>query len=127
MTRREAKRLAKEANERERARRLALVQPLVNEMLTPTQIARRVDLSRSQVAHLVRHYCERPEGYCNRNGKIGVNNSICLDEADPSGLTEEQLDMARRVGITPGRFAWMVACPRITEVVNNRRKVTRYA
>lgn len=33
------------------------------------------------------------------------------EKADPSTLSPEQLDVARRVGITPERFAWLCSCP----------------
>ena len=33
------------------------------------------------------------------------------ETADPSRLSPDQLDIARRVGITPERFAWLCTCP----------------
>ena len=35
-----------------------------------------------------------------------------VEKGDPSTLTPEQLETARRTGITPERFAWLCACPR---------------
>lgn len=32
--------------------------------------------------------------------------------ADPSGLTPDHLDKARRWGIAPSRFAWLLKCPK---------------
>jgi hypothetical protein len=34
------------------------------------------------------------------------------ERLDPSNLTREQLDHASRVGITPGRYAWLLTCPK---------------
>lgn len=33
------------------------------------------------------------------------------ETADPATLSREQLEVAKRVGITPERFAWLCTCP----------------
>ena len=38
-----------------------------------------------------------------------------IEKGDPSTLTAEQLETARRTGITPERFAWLCAIPRNVE------------
>lgn len=35
-----------------------------------------------------------------------------MEKADPSNLTHEQLETARRTGIEPARFAWLLLCPK---------------
>ena len=35
-----------------------------------------------------------------------------MEKADPSNLTPEQLETARRTGIEPARFAWLLLCPK---------------
>ena len=34
------------------------------------------------------------------------------ERADPSTLTAEQRDHAARIGIEPGRYAWLLTCPK---------------
>lgn len=41
------------------------------------------------------------------------------DEIDPSSLTDEQLERANALGITPGRFAWLLSCPRTLSVYSH--------
>lgn len=40
-------------------------------------------------------------------------------EADPSNLTEEQIERANALGITLGRFAWLLSCPRTLSVYSH--------
>jgi hypothetical protein len=40
-------------------------------------------------------------------------------ETDPAGLTEEQIERANALGITPGRFAWLLSCPRTLSVYSH--------
>ena len=46
-----------------------------------------------------------------RRAKI-VGNEPKWQNADPSGLTPDQLDQAMRLGIKPSRYAWLLLCPR---------------
>jgi hypothetical protein len=89
------------------------VRPLVESGLLPTQIAEKVGINVDSVRHILRRYCQRPY--------LKVRNHACAsnarpawgsETADPSTLTPEQLDTARRVGITPERFAWLCAIPK---------------
>ena len=41
------------------------------------------------------------------------------DEVDPAQLTEEQVERANALGITPGRFAWLLSCPRTLSVYSH--------
>lgn len=50
-----------------------------------------------------RHGLNRRPGY--NGGEWG------RETADPSRLTPEQLAHARRVGIKPARYAWLLSCP----------------
>ena len=34
-----------------------------------------------------------------------------IEESDASGLTEQQREGAAKMGITPGRMAWLLSCP----------------
>ena len=34
------------------------------------------------------------------------------ERLDPSHLTEEQLEQARRLGVKPARYAWLLTCPK---------------
>ena len=89
------------------------IRPLVNSGLLPTQIAQKVGINVDSVRHILRRYLHRPY--------LKVRNHSCAsnarpawgsETADPSTLTEEQLETARRVGITPERFAWLCAIPK---------------
>lgn len=89
------------------------VRPLVESGLLPTQIAEKVGINVDSVRHILRRYLHRPY--------LKVRNHACAsnarpewgsETADPSTLSPEQLDLARRVGITPERFAWLCSCPK---------------
>lgn len=95
-----------------RKKRVALIQPMVNEGLKPIQISQKLGINAETVRHIIRRYCVRPEGYVNPR-LTGESLMDWQSEADPSILTEEQKAHAKRVGITEGRYAWMVLCPRI--------------
>jgi len=65
------------------------------------------------VRHILRRYCHRPylkvrKHACASNARPGWGS----ETADPAILTPEQLDTARRVGITPERFAWLCSIPK---------------
>lgn len=103
-----------------RKERIKLIQPLVTQGMKPKQIADKIGLNPEIVRHLIRRHCVRPEGYVNPN----LTGSCLMDSdsvGDPSILTEEQRERAKRVGITPERFAWMLGCPRDPHV--DRRNI----
>ena len=90
---------------------LAKIKPLIEKGLLPNAVAERTGVSVETVRHYARRYCHRP------NHKPQLSNRARADlwgseTADPSTLTAEQLDVARRVGITPERFAWLCAIPK---------------
>ena len=89
------------------------IKPLVEAGMLPTQIAQRVGINVDSVRHILRRYCHRPylkvrKHACASNARA----SWGTETADPAILTPEQLDTARRVGITPERFAWLCAIPK---------------
>ena len=103
----------------ERERRVALIQPLVTEGLKPAQISHRIGLNPDVVRHIIRRYCKRPDGYY----KYGRNENMMdwQSEVDPSHLTPEQREHAKRLNMTEGRYAWVMACPR--DIVGHRPNV----
>ena len=89
------------------------IKPLVEAGMLPTQIAQRVGINVDSVRHILRRYCHRPylkvrKHACASNARPGWGS----ETADPAILTPEQLDTARRVGITPERFAWLCSIPK---------------
>jgi transcriptional regulator with XRE-family HTH domain len=44
-----------------------------------------------------------------------------VETADPSRLSPDQLDTARRTGISPERFAWLCSCKRLGTRVGEHR------
>ena len=53
----------------------------------------------------------RPRGAKAAKHKM-VGNEPRWQNADPSGLTADQLDHALRMGIKPSRYAWLLTCPK---------------
>ena len=89
------------------------VKPLVEAGMLPTQIAKRVGINVDSVRHILRRYCHSPylkvrKHACASNARA----SWGTETADPAILTPEQLDTARRTGITPERFAWLCSIPK---------------
>jgi hypothetical protein len=89
------------------------INPLVKGGMLPTQIAREVGINVDSVRHILRRYCHRPylkvrKHACASNARPKWGS----ETADPAILTPEQLDTARRVGITPERFAWLCSIPK---------------
>ena len=89
------------------------IKPLVEGGMLPTQIAAKVGLNVDSVRHILRRYCHRPylkvrKTACASNARA----SWGTETADPAILTPEQLETARRVGITPERFAWLCSIPK---------------
>ena len=100
---------------RTRAERVAKIQALVDKKMMPSQIGRELGMTVSQVSNLVRRYCKRPADYYGRPKVVGISRSIALDElSDTSHLTPEQVEYANRLGISLGRYAWLMTCPRNT-------------
>lgn len=94
-----------------RNERLAIIQPMVTQGMKPSQIADAIGVNPEIIRHFIRRWCIRPEGYVKPNANAG-----CLmdwqSEADPSNLTDDQREHARRVGMTEGRYAWLMTCPK---------------
>lgn len=98
-------------HESERSKRIALIQPLLDKEMSMPAIAEATGLSLSAVSHTVRRYCKRPASWKpNPNLRKGSQSACHYEEVDPSFLTPEQRAQAKRVGITEGRFAWMLKC-----------------
>jgi hypothetical protein len=95
-----------------RKKRVALIQPLVDKGLKPQQISDEIGINAETIRHIIRRWCVRPEGYL----KPMANQEACLmdwdSECDPSNLTDEQRQHAKRVGMTEGRYAWLMTCPK---------------
>ena len=95
-----------------RKKRVALIQPLVNKGLKPQQISEEIGINAETIRHIIRRWCVRPEGYV----KPIKKNDMCVmdweSERDPSTLTNEQREHAKRVGMTEGRYAWLLTCPK---------------
>lgn len=95
-----------------RDEKVAKIQPLLDKGLLPTQISRELNLTLGVVNHIVRRWCKRPyiDKYGNQaDWKAKITG---LEEADTNGLTPEQIAHAQRVGISLGRYAWLLSCPR---------------
>ena len=93
-----------------REKRLAIIQPLVTQGMKPAQISDVIGLSPEIIRHIIRRWCVRPEGYIRH--KISDSLMDWQSECDPSVLTDEQREHARRVGVTEGRYAWLLSCPK---------------
>ena len=92
---------------------LARIKPLIEQGMMPTEVANRTGIRVDTIRHYARRYCKR--------AYLKVRNHACAsnarrqwgtETADPAILTHEQLDTARRVGITPERFAWLCSIPK---------------
>ena len=92
---------------------LARIKPLIEQGMMPTEVANRTGISADTIRHYARRYCKR--------AYLKVRKHACAsnarpqwgtETADPAILTPEQLDTARRVGITPERFAWLCSIPK---------------
>lgn len=96
---------------RVRKERLAIIQPMVTSGMKPAQIADATGINAETIRHFIRRWCVRPEGYVRPSQNIG-----CLmdwdSECDTSALTDEQREHAKRVGMTEGRYAWLLTCPK---------------
>lgn len=91
-----------------RTERLAQVKALLAQGQPQIVIAGKVGMAQSNLC-----------GYLKRHGlrtwtpRKGSNDSGWgRERLDPPSLTQDQLDQARRLGITPGRYAWLLTCPR---------------
>lgn len=96
----------------DREAKIAKIQPLLDKGLLPTQISHELNMSLGVVNHIVRRYCKRP--YIDKYGNQADWKSKItgLEEADTKGLTPEQIAHAQRLGISLGRYAWLLSCPR---------------
>lgn len=104
-----------------RKARVAKIQPLVTQGIKPSEIGRQIGLDASVVRHLIRRYCDRPEGYVNPNLSHNESMMDWQSECDPSVLTDDQREHAKRVGITEGRYAWLISCKRIDSPKSNAK------
>jgi hypothetical protein len=93
-----------------REKRLAIIQPLVTQGMKPAQISHVVGLSPEVIRHIIRRWCVRPEGYVRH--KVADSLMDWQSECDPSILTDDQREHARRVGMSEGRYAWLLSCPK---------------
>lgn len=93
-----------------RDERVAKIQPLLDKGLMPTQISNSLDISLGVVNHIIRRYCKRP--YIEKYGKPADWRAKIdgTEEVDASHLTAEQREHAKRVGMTEGRYAWLMTC-----------------
>jgi hypothetical protein len=105
-----------------RKERVSKIQPLVTQGIKPSEIGRIIGLDASIVRHLIRRYCDRPEGYVNPNLSSNESMMDWQSECDPSVLTDDQREHAKRVGITEGRYAWLLSCPRDVVPVRNQEQ-----
>ena len=86
------------------ARRTAIINEMVANGATSADIAKRLKLSTSSVfAFIEKHRLQRPAS----GRKVSPTDHMT---ADASVLTPEQIEQARRVGIAPGRYAWLLTC-----------------
>lgn len=108
----------------ERKRRVAAIQPLLDKEMSMPAIAEATGYSLSAVSHTVRRYCKRPASYKpNPNLSKGTRLTADHDEADPSFLTPEQRERAKRLGMTEGRFAWLCKCPVLYRPPETKKKL----
>lgn len=105
---------------KERNRRIAIIQPLLSSGMQPTEISNKTGFNKEVVRHIIRNYCKRPDGYVSPV----ITGSTMMDwqsELDPSKLTDAQRGQAKRFGISEGRYAWLLSCPR-TIIPNANQK-----
>jgi hypothetical protein len=84
---------------------------MVDKGIKPHQISHEIGLSPEVIRHFIRRWCVRPEGYTKPS-----QSGICVmdgeSEGDPLTLSGEQREHAKRVGMTEGRYAWLMTCPK---------------
>ena len=92
--------------------RLSKCLTFLSQGLNLTQIAEKTAIKRTTLHRfLCRHGAIKSRAQRQRRVSAQQDN-WGKETLDPSHLTPEQLDQARRFGIRPGRYAWLLTCPR---------------
>ena len=103
--------MARITNEEAEAR-LAKCLTFLSQGMNLTQIAERTAIKRTTLHRfLYRHGAIKAGRDKTRRVSANLDN-WGKERLDPSHLTEEQLAQARRFGVSPGRYAWLLTCPR---------------
>ena len=100
--------------------RLAAIKDLRSKGLNQQEIGNRLGLTQPAVSAFMRRHGLKGRASGAYLAKLRPRN-WGEETADPSNLTQEQLDTARRTGITPERFAWLCSCQRIGTRVGEHR------
>lgn len=95
-----------------RDRRVKLIQAMLDKSKGPKEISDTLNLGLSLVGHLISRYCQRPKSYVKRPNFSVTTLMDWQSECDPSVLTPEQVEHAKKVDIPLGRYAWLLSCPR---------------
>ena len=93
--------------------RLAKCLTLLSQGMSVTQIAERTAIKRTTLHRfLCRHGAIKTTGKDKARRISAAADNWGKERLDPSHLTEDQLAQAKRFGITPGRYAWLLTCPK---------------
>jgi len=92
--------------------RLAKCLVYLSQGMGVTQISDRVGIQRTTLHRFLYRHGAIKGGREKQRRVSAQQDNWGKERLDPSHLTEEQLEQARRFGITPGRYAWLLTCPR---------------
>lgn len=93
----------------ERARRIQEVRDLLAQGLPQIHIAAKVGMTPSNLcSYIQRNKLRTWVARCKGRHDSGWGR----ERIDPSHLTAEHLYQARRLDVEPGRYAWLLTCPR---------------
>ncbi len=91
--------------------RLRLIREWLRKGVTQVQMGTRLKLTQPAVsAFMKRHGLARTSP-----GNVAAAQRAAewgKERADPSTLTADQREHAARIGIEPGRYAWLMTCPK---------------
>lgn len=93
------------------AERVELIKALKCQGLNQTQIGLRLGITQPAVCSFMKKHGLVSKAMGKMLTKLRPRD-WGVETADPSTLTQDQLAIARRTGISPERFAWLCTCPR---------------
>ena len=91
-----------------RAERLAQIKALLAQGIAQVTITQKVGMAQSNLCSYLKRHGLRT--WTARKGRH--DSGWGRERVDPSHLTADQLAQASRLDIEPGRYAWLLTCPR---------------
>ena len=92
--------------------RLAKCLTYLSQGLDLTQIAEKTRIRRTSLHRFLYRHGAIKAGRQKMRRVAAAADNWGIETLDPSHLTEEQREQAARFGISPGRYAWLLTCPR---------------